>query len=361
MLGRKAVDFISKDTGGKNESKTVIVILRIMMLSIGAYCLLSMFLGGVVFGSRDVFAFYGILPVVFLVLFFLSYHLRKTFVLWCFNGCIILWVCAVVYGLGWNVGVQHFLIVLLVLYFFSDYRHHTGKILFAVALSVFRILLFFLYHQAEAVWALESGAENAMQILSTVTIFWCISVIAFICSEDGQKLEGKLVEYNYELEEQANTDTLTGLYNRRKAMKCLDRIAGNPDVYGDFCLCICDIDYFKKVNDNYGHDCGDEVLRCIGALFKREMQGQGIAARWGGEEFLLVFVDCNGDEAYIKLEQLQRKINALQVIRGDDTVSVTMTFGLAEYNFHQGLESTVKEADEKLYLGKERGRNTIIF
>ncbi len=360
MLGRKAVDFIGKDTGGKNEAKKVIVILRIMMLSIGFYCLLGL-LGGVFFGDRGVFMLYGILPVVFLGLFCLSYHMRKVYVLWCFNCCTILWVCVVVHYLGWNVGVQHLLIVLLVLYFFSDYKHHAGKILFAVCLVVFRILLFHLYHRATAVWAPEGGAETVLQVLSTITIFWCISVIAFICSEDGQELEGKLVEYNYQLEEQANTDTLTGLSNRRKAMKYMEKIAGNPEIYGDFCLCICDIDYFKKVNDNYGHDCGDEVLKSIGALLKEELQGRDIAARWGGEEFLLVFAGCNGDEAYIKLEQIRRKVNALKVCRGDTAVSVTMTFGLAEYNFHQGLEATVKEADEKLYLGKEQGRDVIIF
>lgn len=361
MLGRKVVDFIGKDTGAKNESKKVIVILRIMMLSVGVYCLLSMFLGGIVVGDVHILVLYGVSPVVFSGLFFLSYRLRKVYVLWSFNCCTVLWVCMIVHFLGWNVGVQHFLIVLLVLYFFSDYRHHAGKILFAVSLSVFRLLLFYFYHQAEPVWGLADGAENILQILSTIAIFWSISVIAFICSEDGQELEGKLIEYNYQLEKQANTDALTGLYNRRKALKCMDKIVENPSVSGDFCICICDIDYFKKVNDNYGHDCGDEVLKNIGALLKKEMQGGDFAARWGGEEFLLVFLNCNGDDAYIKLEQIQRKIRAMKVCRGEDVVSVTMTFGLAEYNFIHGLETTVKEADEKLYMGKEKGRDVIIF
>ena len=339
----------------------MIVTLRIIILSVILYFTANMLLYGVAFRDVGVAFYYGVLLAIFLGMFVMTYWLPTVYVLWCFNIGTIMWVTAIVHYFGWNIGVQHFLMVLLVLCFFSSYKNYAGKIIFAVCLGIFRIILFYLYHSAIPVWPLPTGPENMLQILNTTIIFWCISVIAFIFSKDGQELEGKLIEYNNQLQKQANTDTLTGLYNRRKAMERLDDIVKHPDANGDFCLCIADIDFFKKVNDNYGHDFGDEVLKKIAGILKSETQGKDFAARWGGEEFLLIFMNCNGDEAYVKLEDIRRKIKDAKVCRGDDVVSVTMTFGLAEYSFNHGLEATIKEADEKLYMGKEKGRDIIIF
>lgn len=91
------------------------------------------------------------------------------------------------------------------------------------------------------------------------------------------------------------------------------------------------------------------------------MQGKNLAVRWGGEEFLLLFPECNGDEAYVVIEQIRRRIKETAMQKDDLSIHVTMTFGLAEYDFFNGLGSTLKEADEKLYIGKEKGRDTIIF
>lgn len=96
-------------------------------------------------------------------------------------------------------------------------------------------------------------------------------------------------------------------------------------------------------------------------MFKSEVRENGFVARWGGEEFLLVFPECNGDEAYIRLENLRKKIKEMKIQNGDINFGITMTFGLAEYDFMNGLNTTIKEADEKLYIGKEKGRDIIIY
>ena len=255
--------------------------------------------------------------------------------------------------------MQHFLLLLLVLYFFSSYKHYASKILFAAGMCALRIVLFYLYHKSTPVLEISSMEGSALQILNTITIFFCISVIAFICSKDSQELEGKLVEYNNQLQRQANTDALTGLFNRRKAMTYIEEVVRHSEK--GFSLCICDIDFFKKVNDNYGHDFGDRVLEKVSAVFREEMQGKDMAARWGGEEFLLLFPDRNGDEAYIRLEQIRKRIKDTVVELNGQKVRVTMTYGLAEYDFAGGIDGTIKEADEKLYMGKEKGRDIIIF
>lgn len=244
--------------------------------------------------------------------------------------------------------------------FFSVYNRHKQKFAVATLLCAVRLILFHIFYGRDPFLPLPSSVNSSLQTINTIAIFWCLSVIAYVFSKDGQEMESKLVEYNAQLEQQANTDKLTGLYNRRKAWDYLEQLTLGKH-HHNFSLCICDIDWFKKVNDTYGHDVGDEVLKGIAAIFAEEMQGKDMVARWGGEEFLMVFPDTNGDYAYTKLEHIRSRIKALKVQKGDVEVSVTMTFGLAEYDYNGGFEATIKDADRKLYRGKEEGRDRIIY
>ncbi len=360
-LLKKFVDFIGMDTSGRNESKKIIVIIRIMIISYILYFTANMVACNIIFSNFNVLIFYGSFLLLFIVLFAMSYYYRTRVILWSFCISTIVWVVAIVHGFGWNIGVQHFLMVLLILYFFSNYKNYVGKVAFAIVICALRIFMFYLYHKKVPVWQLSGLEETVLQVLNTITIFWCISVISFVFSKDSQELEGKLIEYNSQLQQQANTDTLTGLFNRRKAMDYMSSMVNNMSNGKGFCICICDIDFFKKVNDNYGHDFGDLVLKKIAEIFKEEMQGKNLTARWGGEEFLLLFPECNGDEAYVTVEKIRRRIKETKMQKDDLSITVTMTFGLAEYDFFNGLGATLKEADEKLYIGKEKGRDIIIF
>ena len=359
---KKIMDFIGKDVKSQNESKKLIVVIRLILISIiiyfsinGIFCIPEW--------NLTFILFYCLFLVIFAGLFAISYKFRTIVTLWMFNVGMVVWICAIVHLFGWNIGVQHFIMVLLILYFFSTYRQYTGKILYAVFLCVLRIMLFYIYHYKEPLIPLSSAKENILQIINTITIFLCISIIAFIFSRDSQELESKLVDYNFKLEKQANTDMLTGLYNRRKALEYMEALTEKRKSSGyiGFSLCICDIDFFKKVNDNYGHDAGDEVLKGIAAIFMEEMKDKTFSARWGGEEFLLLFPGCNGDHAYMELEKIRRKIKEMKIRKDDSVISVTMTFGLTEYDFNSDLDTAIKEADKKLYLGKEQGRDRIIY
>lgn len=357
---KRILNLIAKDTGSRNESKKLIVVIRVILLSIVFYFLANLVLCNKAFHDVGSMVCYAVFFLIFTGLFVLSYYIRTIYTLWLFNIGIMGWIAAIVHYFGWNIGVQHFLMMLLLLYFFSSYNQYTAKIVFAVLLCAYRLLLFGIYQDRIPVWQLSSVEENTMQILNTITIFWCISVISYVFSKDSQELEGKLVEYNNQLMRQANTDTLTGLFNRRRAMEYLTEMVHQSQNPG-FSLCMCDIDFFKKVNDNYGHDFGDEVLKEVARILREEQKGKNMAARLGGEEFLLVFPECNGDDAYLKVEAIRKKIKETKVERNGKQVGVTMTFGLTEYDFQNGIEATLKEADEKLYIGKEKGRDIIIF
>lgn len=182
----------------------------------------------------------------------------------------------------------------------------------------------------------------------------------YIFSNDSQALEAKLMEFNKKLISQANTDALTGLYNRRKGREYMEELLNTPSDKG-FSVCICDIDFFKKVNDNYGHDIGDAVLKALADCFKTEISDNTFIARWGGEEFLIVFANTNGDEACAHLQNIQKKVREIRIPANGTELSITMTFGLAEYDYNGDIDFILKEADSKLYIGKENGRDRIVF
>ena len=152
----------------------------------------------------------------------------------------------------------------------------------------------------------------------------------------------------------------TELYNRRSGHKKLRQIFEKArSSRHSFALAIGDIDFFKKVNDTYGHECGDAVLKNVSALLKQHMWRRGFAARWGGEEFLLVFENVDLTEARKQLELLMDKIHELDTLYEGQHVKVTMTFGLV-CESDKDLHTILKEADEKLYIGKTNGRNQVV-
>ncbi len=155
-------------------------------------------------------------------------------------------------------------------------------------------------------------------------------------------------------------DALTGLYNRRYADKKLkeafrDKVNKNID----FQLALGDIDYFKAVNDTYGHECGDLVLAEVANVMKKYTKGKGFVARWGGEEFLLVFADCSYEQAKDRIEGILEEVRRTEVIFGESKVRVTMTFGISQGSA-DGIDEILRDADEKLYQGKNSGRDRIV-
>lgn len=200
----------------------------------------------------------------------------------------------------------------------------------------------------------------AFQTVNSVSIFWSLALLSYYFSTDTQALEGKLIEYNEQLRRQASIDPLTGLNNRRSTMEYLEKLLKNA--VDQISICLCDIDFFKKVNDTYGHNIGDVVLQKIAETFRKDLLPYNcFVSRWGGEEFLLIFPQANGDEAKIALDALRRTINGIVFDGGVAQFSISMTFGLVEYDFHSDITTLLKEADEKLYLGKENGRDQIVF
>lgn len=154
-------------------------------------------------------------------------------------------------------------------------------------------------------------------------------------------------------------DVLTGLFNRRSAEKKIDGIEESGVRY---CVAIGDIDHFKMFNDTFGHECGDVVLREVAHLLNDGMnKREGFVARWGGEEFLLVFVNATLDETYDGLMLIRQALHDKDVEYNGQVHKVTMTFGAAEKTEGVAINHLIRAADDKLYDGKQGGRDRVII
>lgn len=157
-------------------------------------------------------------------------------------------------------------------------------------------------------------------------------------------------------------DNLTELNNRRFADKRLKHSQMQANIHGTtFVVAIGDIDFFKKVNDTYGHECGDLVLKKVAGVLKRHMIGKGFVARWGGEEFLFLYDNLTLAEAQAETEALLEEVRSLEITYDDQPLRVTMTFGLTEGGVNTNIKELLQQADAKLYQGKNNGRNCIII
>lgn len=163
------------------------------------------------------------------------------------------------------------------------------------------------------------------------------------------------------LSEMVEKDMLTKLYSRRIGEIKLKQVQADSIKYEkDFCVVLGDIDFFKKFNDTYGHDCGDRVLKEISALISKNMMGKGFAVRWGGEEMLIIYENSSLQEAKAYLETMREEIIAYKVPYNEENLSITMTFGIVEGTKTHDIAQSIKQADDLLYQGKTNGRNQIV-
>lgn len=161
-----------------------------------------------------------------------------------------------------------------------------------------------------------------------------------------------------QIQKSANTDYLTELPNRRSFfVNAEQRIPKYISNNVPYCLAMLDIDYFKKLNDNYGYDAGDHVLKVL-ALYMRKHVGSGLIARLGGDEFCILFPGVDEDQLYNKLDDLRRDISISQVNFDDQHVNFTISIGVV-FSSAESLTAQIGEADTALYSAKENGRNQI--
>ncbi len=184
-----------------------------------------------------------------------------------------------------------------------------------------------------------------------------LSVVHEYSREDGRR---ELLNLSRKLDYLSRKDELTGLSNRRDMFESLRNELGRFERSGkNFSVLIADIDNFKLVNDSYGHECGDHCLKEIARVLTENTQKRDSVARWGGEEFLVFLPETSGQPAKTTAERLRIAIENLVITYEENSVSVTASIGVAEYQPGQTLNALINQADKQLYLAKGKGRNRV--
>jgi len=189
---------------------------------------------------------------------------------------------------------------------------------------------------------------------------------------EEQKRIKELEEEISRLKELAYKDELTDLYNRHgfkdESAKFIDEVKGyleNPTRRENFLikslsLGIFDIDNFKKINDTYGHQAGDMILKLFSRIIKERVRGIDIVARWGGEEIIVGLVGSDENNAYEIVDDIRKKIEETAVEWEGKTIKFTVSGGVASFTEAEDFDSLFKKSDGALYKAKQTGKNKIV-
>jgi diguanylate cyclase (GGDEF)-like protein len=182
------------------------------------------------------------------------------------------------------------------------------------------------------------------------------AVVSFRDSTERKQIE-------QELRRMAVTDPLTGAFNRRQFLqRAREEMDRSRRYQTALTLLMIDIDHFKAVNDSFGHDAGDAVLKCMVAECKSLLRGSDIFCRLGGEEFAAILTHTSPEQGRLVAERLRQALKALQVDTANGPVHFTVSIGVASMVTEAApLDGIMKKADEALYAAKQEGRDRVVM
>lgn len=292
--------------------------------------------------------------MIYLIGYFLIYKNRLDYYVWMVFSWLTLYMGITTICLGYNYGFHLYCFSMIPTMFVSEYISHKLKKNGLKALRVSLIIAVFYLICTGYVSVFGPVYQTNIKAATVFWIFNAITVFSFLIYYSNYLIRS-IIRSEEKLLEIAHVDRLTQLYNRHYMTKCMEAIS--CDGTGSF-LAMADIDKFKNINDTYGHNGGDEVLKTVSSIMKNECEGCEVA-RWGGEEFLILSATPLSDGKDM-MEKLRKKIESSPVHFEGKEIHVTITIGVAIRQPEQSLDSWISEADKKLYFGKNNGRNRVI-
>ena len=269
--------------------------------------------------------------------------------------------------IGWNFGFTYYVFGLIPVVFYLNHSNPTSSKNHKVPIIIGLVSLI-VFLAARYLSSINGPIHPITSVVAINTIFTINSIICYLilmlfCTLYILETRGSLrclEEHNYQLKHLADCDPLTSLFNRRSMMDYIliayDNFkAGNSD----YCIILCDIDDFKQTNDTYGHDCGDMVLIQCAKLLRESLGEDSKICRWGGEE-LLMLVPWNLNYCIEQIEHLRKKLENFEFLYQQQSVQITMTFGIKAFESNLSVHEVIQLADHNLYEGKKVGKNCVI-
>lgn len=270
-----------------------------------------------------------------------------------------------VHTIGWDSASVCFLcsIVPITIYFgsflFKGAARWTVVLMLVLNFALY-VGLFLKYDGVQPPYVIAAPEKSILIIFSSFVMVFSMIFYNVLYIYESEAEKSKLERKNEQLSADAREDALTSLLNRRGFLPLVEEYMKN-DFSRYFCIAFCDIDNFKRINDSYGHDCGDEVLRHIARMIKKEMQGCSIC-RWGGEEMIILMKDYDLAVAKEKMEYLRKHVETNPTVFYNKRVPATITIGLEENkDIYNTPEDIIKVADERMYYGKQHGKNILVY
>ncbi len=313
---------------------------------------------------------YNILAIALYLVLGLYFSEKKKYA-WLYYGCYIeitFFGAFATLLAGWNWGFMIYLIALTPVSFYLAYSsplfgHNIKKPFFFVLITmlVFVVTRVLSDHFKPIYTKLDFDTNLTLSYsVNAIIAFLGLLLFSVLFTIEIRQNEIRLEEQYRLLETVSSKDPLTGLINRRimdqSLLKAVDQSKESGLV---FSVILGDIDDFKRVNDTYGHNIGDQVLVQVADTITQNCTEGCRICRWGGEE-ILIYVPENEIITKGIAEKIRQSIEKIRVATDTDTVSVTMTFGMAEYSPGLPLNKLVSIADNRLYYGKEHGKNQVI-
>lgn len=229
----------------------------------------------------------------------------------------------------------------------------------AIGFSVLSLTLFFLARFSGINFYIFELDSTPTKIISFFTIISTMTILIIYFFLHAYFLAQKRMELEY----LANTDSLTKINNRRNFYNLSKLEFDLAHKYNHtFSLLLLDIDHFKNINDSYGHDVGDDVLKAITKTIKDNIRAEDIFARHGGEEFTLLLRNTDQETGFKIAEKLRNLVSNLQISSHNHVVSVTVSIGVVQFSKEiSEFDSLINKADKALYQAKELGRNQCVL
>ncbi|NMT63403.1 diguanylate cyclase [Marinobacter orientalis] len=254
--------------------------------------------------------------------------------------------------IGWESGFHYYLLMFIPALFVS--MRLRGAIAALAGLWGYYVALYLLMWFIEPLQPIAPGPLLGVYLFNLSVVFAMFSYLSFFYVT-------MVTSANRKLRRMATTDPLTGLFNRRH-MTCLVekelarfRRNGHPVAF-----LVLDIDHFKAINDQYGHETGDRVLEDVAGIIKTRLRTQDLIARWGGEEFLAVLPDTGIQSGQASAERVREALLTHDWLAPNgERIDLTISAGVSEFRAEDDLNSAINRADRALYRSKELGRNRV--
>lgn len=304
----------------------------------------------------------------FSVLFYIACYLfvnKHNFWIRIISAEILLYVISAYLLLGPNCGFQLYLLLLIQAIILVEYLINSkitiSYITSIICVTVYMgLLLFNSITEPEYIYL----SKNETILIHTYNFAIALInslFISIIFTKEIKSKEKGLLNQNKQLSKLANYDPLTNLLNRRSINDYLDvAMDAKRRFHIDFTIAIGDIDDFKVLNDRFGHDCGDIVLKKISELIKKNVREIDYVCRWGGEEILILFSNSKIEEAQTIIERIHNNMNSIELFYNEEKIPVTMTFGICSSENYYMIHDIILQADANMYEGKRNGKNCLI-